>query len=147
MQHLQSTVEEADLRIPMHVLDCVQAGYKTCVILSNDTDVIVALLFDIPIFLQQGLKELWVRAGRGNTICFLPLHIMYASLGADLCAVLPALHSLTGCDITSKIGTKKAALKADPKRHLHRFGTTAPLTSPHLLLNYILLKLQILAAS
>ena len=32
-------------------------------------------------------------------------------------------------DITSKIGTKKAALKADPKIHLHGFGTTTPLTS------------------
>ena len=48
MQHLQSTVEKA--------------GYKTCV-LSNDTDVIVALIFRILIFLQQGLKKLWVRAG------------------------------------------------------------------------------------
>ena len=50
-------------------------------------------------------------------------------LCSDLCTVLPALHSLTGCDITSKIGTKKAALKADPKIHLHGFGTTTPLTS------------------
>ena len=33
-RHLQSTVEEADLRIPMHVLDCLQAGYKTCVVIS-----------------------------------------------------------------------------------------------------------------
>ena len=54
---------------------------------------------------------------------------MHGRLGADLCAVLPALHSLTGCDITSKIGTKKAALKADPKSHLQGFGATAPLTS------------------
>ncbi|KAG1663260.1 hypothetical protein GQR58_020489 [Nymphon striatum] len=43
MQRLGSTVEEADLRIPMHVLDCCRAGYKTCVVISNDTDVIVAL--------------------------------------------------------------------------------------------------------
>ena len=26
--------------------------------------------------------------------------------------ILPALHALTGCDTTSKVGTKKAALKA-----------------------------------
>ena len=128
MRHLQSTVDEADLRIPMHVLDCLQSGYTTCVVISNDTDVIVALLFYVPIFLQEGLKELWVRAGRGTTTRFVPLHILHARLGPDLCTVLPALHSLTGCDITSKIGTKKAALKADPEIHLQRFGTTAPLT-------------------
>ena len=128
-RHLQSTVEEADLRIPMHVLDCIQAGYKTCVVISNDTDVIIALLYHVPNFLQKGMRELWVRAGRGTTTRFVPLHILHARLGSDLYTVLPALHSLTGCDITSKIGTKKAALKADPKIHLHGFGTTTTLTS------------------
>ncbi|KAG1701651.1 hypothetical protein GQR58_004686 [Nymphon striatum] len=126
MQRLGSTVEEADLRIPMHVLDCCRAGYKTCVVISNDTDVIVALLFYVPVFLQERLMELWIRAGRGNTSRFLPLHTLYASLGRDLCTVLPAIHSLTGCDITSKIGTKKAALKANPETHLQGFGTSPP---------------------
>ncbi|KAG1662368.1 hypothetical protein GQR58_020977 [Nymphon striatum] len=126
MQRLGSTVEEADLRIPMHVLDCCRAGYKTCFVISNDTDVIVALLFYVPVFLQEGLMELWIRAGRGNTSRFLPLHTLYASLGRDLCTVLPAIHSLTGCDITSKIGTKKAALKANPETHLQGFGTSPP---------------------
>ena len=60
---------------------------------------------------------------------YMPLHILHARLGSALCTVLPAVHSLTGCDITSKIGTKKAALKADPESHLHGFGTTIPLTS------------------
>ncbi|KAG1677702.1 hypothetical protein GQR58_013762 [Nymphon striatum] len=126
MQHLGSTVEEADLRILMHVLDCCRAGYETCVVISNDTDVIVALLFYVPVFLQEGLMELWIRVGRGNTSRFLPLHTLYASLGRDLCTVLPAIHSLTGCDITSKIGTKKAALKANPETHLQGFGTSPP---------------------
>ncbi|KAG1651191.1 hypothetical protein GQR58_027383 [Nymphon striatum] len=126
MQRLGSTVEEADLHIPMHVLDCCRAGYKTCVVISNDTDVIVALLFYVPVFLQEGLMELWIRAGRGNTSRFLPLHTLYASLGRDLCTVLPAIHNLTGCDITSTIGTKKAALKANPETHLQGFSTSPP---------------------
>ena len=42
MRQMQSTsIEEADLRIPMHVLECVQEGYKTGVVISNDTDVTV----------------------------------------------------------------------------------------------------------
>ncbi|KAG1651194.1 hypothetical protein GQR58_027383 [Nymphon striatum] len=131
MQRLGSTVEEADLHIPMHVLDCCRAGYKTCVVISNDTDVIVALLFYVPVFLQEGLMELWIRAGRGNTSRFLPLHTLYASLGRDLCTVLPAIHNLTGCDITSTIGTKKAALKANPETHLQGFSTSPPSSTSH----------------
>ena len=127
MQHLQSQIEEADLHIPMHVLDCLRGGYKTCVLISNNTDVTVALLFYVPTFLQEGLQELWVKAGRGKTTRFVPLHILHERLGTRMCTVLPALHSLMGCDITSKIGTKKAALKADPVANLQGFGATAPL--------------------
>ncbi len=39
----------------MGVLDCLQAGYKTCVVISNYTDVIVTLLFRVPNFPQKGL--------------------------------------------------------------------------------------------
>ena len=128
MQDLESTGDEADLRIPMHVLDCVRSGYKTCVVISNDT-MITALLFYVPVFLQEGVKELWVQAGRGTSIRYVPLHTFHERLGHDLCSVLPALHNLTGCDISSKIGTKKAAIKADPEIHLQGFGTTAPITT------------------
>ena len=38
--------------------------------------------------------------------------------------VLPALHSLTGCDITSEVGTKKVGLKAKPNTFLY-------FTDPH----------------
>jgi len=128
MDHLQTTLKEADLRILMHVLDCVRAGYSTCVVLSNDTDVIIALLYYVPMFRKKGLKELWVRAGRGNTTRFVPLHILHNRQGNDLCMVLPALHSLTGGDITSKIGTKKAALQSNPEIHLQGFGTSAEIS-------------------
>ena len=40
----------------------------------------------------------------------------------DLCKVHPAVQNLTGCDITSKIGSKKVALKAKPGVHLCEFG-------------------------
>ena len=60
MDHLQTTLKEADLRILMHVLDCVRAGYSTCIVISNDTDVIIALLYYVPVFHKEGLKELWV---------------------------------------------------------------------------------------
>ena len=41
-----------------------------------------------------------------------------------MCEVLPAVHVLTGSDITSKFGTKAAGLKADPVLYLEHFGKT-----------------------
>jgi len=128
MDHLQTTLKEADLHILMHVLDFVRAGYSTCVVIFNDTDVIIALLYYVPVFRKEGLKELWVWAGRDNTTRFVPLHILHSWHGNDLCKVLPALHSLTGCDITSKIGTKKAALQTNPEIHLQGFGMLAEIS-------------------
>ena len=60
-------------------------------------------------FFRNGSKEFWVKAGVGESVRFVPLHTLYDRLGADLCSVLPAVHSLTGCDIASKVGTKHAA--------------------------------------
>ena len=126
-EQLQSCLDEADFRIPIHVLDSLEAGHKICVVISNYTDVIVSLLYHMPCFLQHGIEELWVRAGTGDTTRYVPLHTLYQRIGHRLCSVLPAVHSLTGCDITSKVGTKKAALKANPEIHLKCFGTSLTL--------------------
>ena len=130
LSHLQCTFEEADFRIPLHVLDSLKSGHRVCVVISNDTDVIVALLYHMPVFLQHNLKELWVRAGVGDTTRYVPLHTLFDRLGSNFCAVLPAIHSLTGCDITSKVGTKKAALKAEPVEFLKHFGKSPTLSPP-----------------
>ena len=49
---------------------------------------------------------------------FIPLHVLVNSVGQSMCDILPAVHALTGCDITSKFGTKSAALKTDPTKFL-----------------------------
>ena len=67
LPHLMSEFEEADLRIPIHVLDCFENQHRICVVITSDTDVIVALLYHMPAYQQKGLKELWVRAGVGDT--------------------------------------------------------------------------------
>ena len=128
LEHLQSTFEKADIKIILHVLDSLRSGHFVCYVVSNDTDVLVALLYHMPYFLQLNLKGLWVRAGVGDTTRHVPLHTLYERLGKDMCAVLPAVHSLTGCDITSKIGAKKAALKAQPEKFLKNFGRTVTLS-------------------
>lgn len=68
------------------------------------------------------LKELWMKAGVGNTTRYIPLHVLAARLATDTCKVLIALNHLTGCDSTSKFGTKVAGLKANPCHFLQDFG-------------------------
>ena len=72
-------------------------------------------------FHQRGLKSLWMRLGLGNTIRYVPIHTL-AERHKEICDVLPAIHTLTGCDVTSKFGTKQAALKANPTKYLEQFG-------------------------
>ncbi|KAK5886569.1 hypothetical protein CesoFtcFv8_017591 [Champsocephalus esox] len=59
-----------------------------------------------------GLKELWLVRNSGVRRSILPLHDICLALGDELTKCLPALHALTGCDTTSKISTKLAALNA-----------------------------------
>ena len=41
----------------------------------------------------------------------MPFHDLVEKISNDIIEILPAVHALTGCDTTSKIGTKEAALK------------------------------------
>jgi hypothetical protein len=117
-----SDIEEADVRIIPHALRVVNCGVTRVVLLSNDTDVMVLALHFWNIFKGHGLKELWIRVGVGNTMRYIPIHSLADKLGTQICKVLIALHHLTGCDSTSKVGTKAAGLKANPGHNLCDFG-------------------------
>ena len=41
----------------------------------------------------------------------MPIHDISASLNSEAIYIMPPVHALTGCDTTSKIVTKKAALE------------------------------------
>ena len=41
-----------------------------------------------------------------------------------MCSVVLKAYILTGCDVTSTIGTENGALKADPFEYLREFGLT-----------------------
>ena len=68
-----------------------------------------------------------MRAGVGDITRYIPLHLI-AEKNQELCAVLPAIHILTGCDTTSKVRTKLSALKPPAVELLSDFGKT--LSSP-----------------
>jgi hypothetical protein len=63
-----------------------------------------------------------IRGGVGDTTRYIPRHTLASKLGLDVCKVWPALHVLTGSDTISKVGTKHAAVKANPVNYLMNFG-------------------------
>lgn len=111
---LESDHEEADDRILTHISHMtLTSKVSNVVICSTDTDVFVSALYH---YLQKwkrlGLKELWIAFGVGKTSRYIPLHSFEGRVPLTVLTALPAIHSLTGCDTTSKVSTKLAALKA-----------------------------------
>src|SRR6267154_477406 len=119
---MDTKAEEADTQIIQHSSDAVKQGNTRLVILSGDTDVVVPSLYYWFQLHECGLQELWQKAGVDNTTRYMPIHKLASSHGQELCSVLSAVHSITGCDSTSKFGTKQAALSVNPVKFLTAFG-------------------------
>ena len=110
-------VEEADARIIPHAMHAARSGI---VALSGDTDVFVLLMHYWDILHSEGLKELWIRAGVGDSVRYIPVHILAPRIGQELCYLLPLVHTMAGYDYTSKVGTKHAALNANSSEYLKK---------------------------
>ena len=57
-----------------------------------------------------------MKFGTGDTSRFIPLHLIASQIWQIVCSVIIKAHVLTGGDVTSKIGTKVAALKCNPEK-------------------------------
>ena len=55
----------------------------------------------------------------------IPVYQFAEILGTERLRALLKAHILTGCDVTSKTGSKSAACKACPEKHLCDFGEDA----------------------
>ena len=84
------------MRLVPHVIHATQTGAKRLVILSGHTDVMVMALYFNTDLKTNGLRELWMRAGVGDSTRYIPLHLI-AERKQEFCSVLPAIHILTGC--------------------------------------------------
>ena len=102
LPELDLKIEDAGVRLMPYAMYATRTGAKRLVILSCDTDVMVLALFFNSDLETNGLSELWMRAGVGDSVWYIPLH-MIAEKKQELCTVLPAVHILTGCDTTSKV--------------------------------------------
>jgi len=112
---LNAVIEEADLRTVLHAPRATKNGSERLVVLSSDTDVLIVFPYYWNKLKSEGLEELWIKTGVRDTSRYVPVHDRAGKIGRGLCQVLPAVHTLTGCDYTSKFGTKHAALKANPE--------------------------------
>ena len=119
--------EAADDRLMLHIDDAVRDGYEKIIIASPDTDIFVTALYHYTKWMYVNLQELRMFCGKGETTRAVPLHAIATKLESTVVDVLPALHALTGCDTTSKICSKNAALKiadTDFIENLVAFGKT-----------------------
>ncbi|XP_057301782.1 uncharacterized protein LOC130636171 isoform X2 [Hydractinia symbiolongicarpus] len=109
---LSNDHEEADDRIMYHVSQSIsEERFEKVIVASPDTDVFVCSVYHFKRWIFNGLNELWVVSGRSGTTVAFPVHDLAERIAPEVIDILPAVHALTGCDTTSKIGTKTAALK------------------------------------
>ena len=90
-------------------------------VVSGDTDILVCLMYHHLNWRACGLKEIWMH----HIGIAAPLHESVENLPDEVVRILPAIHALTGCDTTSKIGSKLQAFNAAQKSehfHLEEFG-------------------------
>ena len=105
---LECSHEEADDRILFHVNHAIKIGnFRSIAIASPDTDVLVAAIHHYKKFIYFDLEELWFTSGKSDSRTVLPIHDLVNEIDTDVTDILLAIHGLTGCDTTSKVGTKK----------------------------------------
>ena len=126
---LKFSYEEADMRIIPHIKWEIESypERKRVLVISQDTDIVILLLFYMKSFKSLGLTELYMQLGKGDGKRWIPIHLYQSELGHDYCKALLKFHLGTGCDYLSKIGTKSSALKAKPEANLNTFGESVNL--------------------
>ena len=113
--------EEADDRIQFHISQAVMVdAIEAALVCSGDTDVYTCLMYNYEFqWKENGLQELWQQHNEEVA----PVHEAASMLERELVRILPAVHALTGCDMKSKISTKKRGFKtAKSEMFRDRFG-------------------------
>lgn len=108
---LKSNHLEADCRMFSHIFHAVRGGIEDVFIKSADTDIFVIAVHFWHKLSSIGCRGLWFE-GSNKKENLVSCHLAAVSLGENICKILPALHALTGCDTTSRFGTKKQCLNA-----------------------------------
>ena len=71
-------------------------------------------MFDISLYTLEFssiCRKFGCYVGQGSTKRAVPIHEIATIIDNTITDILPQVHALTGCDTTSKIGTKRSALQ------------------------------------
>ena len=109
-QRPDNNIEEADGRIIPHIAKAITAGNKRIVVFSNDTDVVVFILYYIHKFICLGAKKLWIQYGAGVSTRYIPLHVLAVTFGEVKAKLVVKLHIL---------GTKLTVMRRDGEAELN----------------------------
>lgn len=97
---------ESDTRVILHMVEAAKSTPGDIVIRASDTDILVLLLHHVhrvpstvTVWMEVGTK------GKGNQR-YVNVTKIAAAIGNSMCAALPGLHALTGCDYTSAFSRK-----------------------------------------
>ena len=98
-----SSHEEADNRMFFHLIHALPGS--TVVM---QTDGINSLMIALGYKQFFNTLEIWLEAGvqSKNNLRFMNVNSIYSELGETLCKVLPAYHTLSGCDYTASFFKK-----------------------------------------
>ena len=97
IEELNITLEEADTRVIPHLSYAVLHKYQQFVVASNDTGVVVLLLYCIYFLKMNGLKKVWIVYGTGDKKRYFPIHYLAERLGKK--AMLSDTESTFSCRI------------------------------------------------
>lgn len=100
--HLKSCQEEADTKIILHAVDAAAQGATEIHVFSPDTDVFILSLRRYP----ELCRDVYFVTGTGQRRRVIKLRPIAQALGSAKIAALPALHALSGADITGSFANK-----------------------------------------
>ena len=99
VHELESDHEEADSQMFVHISHAKHKyGIDRTIIWSLDTDVAV---LSVHYWHALETKELFFKTGFKQKRRYIPVHLIAQNLGRNISLILPAVHSLSGCDSTS----------------------------------------------
>ncbi len=106
---LSSSQEETDTRVVLHLKYAVQCGYKSAVVRTPDTDILVILLHHA----HSIALTIYLDTGTGKNRQLVNITEIAEMKGQDYCSALLGLYVFTGEDATSafKGKGKKGPLK------------------------------------
>ena len=105
-----------------HCQCCKQRFEAIWNVLSNGTDVAMYTLAYFHVLKTTNVNKIWVNFGIQERQRHIPVYQLPEILGTERLRELLKAHSLTKYDVTSKTGSKLAACKACPEKHLYDFG-------------------------